>query len=58
VAFLISKAAAKKTNVGGPVKPTVNSILLEIGQVNQKSLFGIRIAALKKSMASYPFGYL
>ena len=28
------KVAVKKANVGGPVKPTVNSILLEIGQVN------------------------
>jgi hypothetical protein len=34
VAFLVLKVAVKKANVGGPVKPAVNSILLEIGQVN------------------------
>jgi hypothetical protein len=34
VALLVLKVAVKKANVGGPVKPTVNSILLEIGQVN------------------------
>ena len=34
MAFLVLKAAVKKANVSGPVKPAVNSILLEIGQVN------------------------
>src|SRR5262245_16453789 len=32
---LIFKVAVKKANVGGPVKPAVNSILLEVGQVNR-----------------------
>ena len=32
--FLVLKIAVKKANVGGPVKPAVNSILSKIGQVN------------------------
>jgi hypothetical protein len=34
VAFLVFNVAVKKANVGGPVKPAVNSIPMEIGQVN------------------------
>jgi hypothetical protein len=34
VAFFVFKIAVKKANVGGPVKPAVNSILTKTGQVN------------------------
>jgi hypothetical protein len=34
LAFLVLKVAAKEADVGGPVKTAVDSILLEIGQVN------------------------
>jgi hypothetical protein len=34
VTFVVLEIAVKKANVGGPVKPALNSILTKIGQVN------------------------
>jgi hypothetical protein len=48
VTFLVFKVAVKKANIGGPMKPAVNTVRLKIGQINPSvnALWGERCEGL------------